>query len=366
MNQTLPPARTRGMLSAALILLLLVLGSPLAVADPAPGPTALTTSATIDENFVVSITGKLADVSGTGIPGVGVQLWLEKAQQLEVQTDGSGNYGITYTLPEPLRASPQQLIVFFPGGNGLDVSQTEVIVEVKPPADERPDVVVTASTENTWVAAGGLVTIAGTLAASDGSPVSGAGVHVIVDGTESPQSLVVTDDAGAFTTFLEVAADRAAGEASLVVSFDGDDNFKAGSAELGIQVEVIPVAGAASPVPAPTVTDTTSAAPEATATVSAGENDDATTTVATGPGPLAWFYVALIIVGGAAFLAAAGLFFRAMHVKRTEESARDAGSLDMLMDDDSDSMLFDDSAEADAAGHNDDSVDSPQPRRGIS
>lgn len=333
---TAPCSATRGRryLTAVITLLLLVMTTATAAAEPQPGPTSLTATTAIGDDFVVTVTGALVDEGGEAIPDATVSAQLSGAPTAEAPTNSSGVYSLSFTIPEAQRSEEQQLIIAFAGVDGLEASQVATTVGVaSPPVDSRLNAVLTVSTAASTVSAGGLVIIEGVLVDQNQSPVPAARIRVTVDESESTDSLVMTDDAGAFQTFAEIPAERPAGEAILAVTFAGNDDYKATTQELALVVDRIPVAGAASP-------EAELSEPADEVTASAGASASGTPDEATqGQGPvdlenngtLEWFYVALIVVGGATILTAAGLVFRGMYWRRSKRSARDAGSLDLLM-----------------------------------
>ncbi|MGO1384063.1 MAG: hypothetical protein ACTHWA_06740 [Arachnia sp.] len=190
-----------------------------------------------------------------------------------------------------------------------------------------------AAVASSSVAAGGLVIIEGTLLDEAGTSISGAGIRVMLDGSESPDSLVMTGDDGTFQTFAEVPSGYAEGDASLVVSFSGNDTHAAMQQEIALVVEQIPVAERTAPEPSSPATDVAGAFPSVE--TSAGTTDgtlSAESAEDDGPGASAWFYVALVVVGGAALLTTAGLVFRSRRGRGGEAVSRRAGSLDMLLE----------------------------------
>lgn len=333
---TAPCSATRGRryLTAAITLLLLVLTTATAAAEPQPGPTSLTATTAVGDDFVVAVTGTLVDGGGEAIPNVTVTAQLSGTPAAEAPTNSSGVYSLSFTIPEAQRSEEQQLIVAFAGVGGLEASQVAKTVGVAaPPVDSRLNTALTVSTAASTVSAGGLVIIEGILVDQNQAPVPAARIRVTVDENESADSLVVTDDAGAFQTFAEIPAERPAGEALLAVTFAGNDGYRATTQEVALVVDRIPVASAASPEadavePADEVSASTNAS--ASATPDEAQQGGATADLENN-GTLEWFYVALIVVGGAAILTAAGLLFRGMYWRRSKRSARDAGSLDLLM-----------------------------------
>ncbi len=91
----------------------------------------------------------------------------------------------------------------------------------------------------------------------------------------------------------------------------------------------------ATPSTAPTATPTPSATLTATAPASASPSADAGTTPATPPedlaGPVSWFLLASVVVGGSALLATAFLVFRS--VRGSQLLPEEAGGLAFLDDD---------------------------------
>ncbi len=343
MNEPSPAMHVRRALSVTLAMLLLVMSAATAAADPQPGATMLTASVDVRDDASAVVAGTLSDHAGTPVPNARIRASVHGEQQAEGTTDDDGAYLITFMLPEALRGEPQQLVAVFDGGGGLDASQATAPVQTvgesaPPPAtppDERINVLMGATTASSSVSAGGLVIIEGTLTDQAGAPVSGVRIRVMLDDEESSDSLALTDDAGAFKTFAEVPADHPAGVASLVVSFAGDNVRKAGSQEIDLAVERIPVADQPSSEASSSVADDATASSSANATMSTADDvNNKDTESMMQRGPMTWFYVALIVVGGAATLVTAGLVFKTMYGRRTEKSSRNAGGLDMLLEQD--------------------------------
>lgn len=202
-----------------------------------------------------------------------------------------------------------------------------------PPAPPAAPVALEAVVVSSNVAAGGLVIIEGTLADQAGAPITGAGIRVTLDGSESPDSLVMTGDDGAFQTFAEVPSDHAEGDASLVVSFAGNDTHAGMQHEIALVVEQIPVVERTASESSSLPTDVAGVSPSVDASALAAESAlSAESAEDDGPGALSWFYVTLVVVGGAALLTTAGLVFRSIYGRSGEAGSRRAGSLDMLLE----------------------------------
>ncbi len=373
--------RVNSALMAILAVLLLAMTAATASADPQPGPTTLTAAAEVRADFLVVVAGTLLDQAGAPVPGATIRARVNGDETAKAVTNGEGGYLIEFTAGEALRTEPQPLVVVFEGRGGLAASQADATVKQvdtpdppAPPKVARQEVALSAATASSSVSAGGLVIIEGTLAAKDGAPVSGVRIRVMLDDNESSDSLVITDEAGAFQTFAEVPSERPAGEASLVVSFAGNDSYEAARQEIGLVVELIPVADRTTPEASPTVTEVAESSASMDASmVATGDEDSPEVVEDEARSPLSWFYVALVVVGGAALLITAGLVFRGMYGRSGESVSRRAGSLDMLLGqanedgEESDGLTLDapDDGPPDHGDADANSGEDARPRRGL-
>lgn len=369
MKSRSPAMRVPMALTAFLAVLLIALSAVPASADPKPGPTTLTASVETRADFLVAIVGTLTDQAGSPIPDSAIFAQVNGDEVAEGVTNEDGDYVIEFTAAEDLRSEDQPLVVFFEGRDGLDASQTDTAV-VPPLTEARIGATLTATTASSNVSSGGLVIIDGTLVDAAGAPVSGVGISVMLDDNESADSLVMTDESGVFQTFAEVPSNQPTGEASLVVSFAGDESYKAAQQAIGLVVEQIPLANA-SPTASPTTTDSAGASTSVDPTMVNTDKDASAKASKDGDrSPFSWFYVALVVVGGAALLIAAGLVFRGMYGRSGEAVSRRAGSLDTLLElaeeDEASAPLENSAPESELSGSVDaDPGEDAGPRRGV-
>ncbi len=233
-------------------------------------------------------------------------------------------------VPEALMAILVVLLL------ALSVATASADPQPSPSAASEPPpvrVTLTATLASPSVAAGGLIIIEGTLKDQDGDPVNGARITVMLDDKESSDSLVMTDETGAFQTFAEVPSKRQPGEASLVVTFAGNNTYEAASQEIRLAVDEIPMGEGTAPEATPTPLDAADISPSTDpSTVTVGMEDAAEEMPDRDSAPLSWFYVALVVVAGAALLVTAGLVIRGIYGRGGEPVPRRPGSLDMLLD----------------------------------
>ncbi|MEO7587817.1 MAG: hypothetical protein ABIS84_07285 [Arachnia sp.] len=351
-------------LASAAAMLLLVLGAPTGAADPQPGPTSIRVTAALSPDFQVTASGLLTDRDGRAVGDAQVKASLNGTEVAGTSTSPDGTYQLFFTLPEDLRTGEQQLLVAFGGRDRLDASQATTVIPAAqapapedppspaespsptpaPPVPALPGVTLEVSLSPTLVPLGGLVMVAGTLLGEDGTPIPDGRIALLVDGTESADSVVLTGPQGVFQTFADIPDDQPAGKAELVVTFAGNATHAPGQKAFPITVEELPLAESTPASASPTVSGT----PEATATDGTVSSPVATADVkpskAVDPNPLSWFYVALIVVGGTALLVAAGLVFRTMYAQR-DSTRRGEGGLDELLEvdgdvDDDETVLF--------------------------
>lgn len=335
-----PDNWARRILTAAVTALLLVLGTATARAEPQPGPTTITVDAQVSDGSEVVATGTLTDSDGTPVPGAPVEARLNSAPLTQGTTEDDGSYELAFTVPGTAQTGEQQLVVVFDGMDGLDASQAATNLLADQPASPQPetsptdtrlDVFLDVSIAPATVTAGGLVTIEGTLTDENSDPIEGARISVLVDDEESMDSRVQTDDSGSFKTFAEIPSARSAGAGSLVVAFEGNDDYTPGLKPFDVTVKDLPANNdeAAAATPDDTAGAQESASAEASAPATALTTDG--TDAVVDPSPLSWFYVALIVVGGIALLIAVGLVFRAMYGGRDAASTQDQGDVDHLL-----------------------------------
>ena len=185
--------------------------------------------------------------------------------------------------------------------------------------DTRLHIILDVAIAPAIVSAGDLVTIEGTITDQNDVPISGARLNVLLDGKESPDSLVVSDDSGTFRTFADIPPNAPPGSTDLVVSFAGNDSYTPGLKRFDVTVGDLPLGKDPS---SPAEPETSSESdPSATANASGSTTADTTVTsrspdTTSTRDSLSWFYVTVIVVGGIALLIAAALVFRGMYGHR--------------------------------------------------
>lgn len=343
-----PSIWARRILTLITAMLLLTMGATAAYADPQPGPTQLTVQARTGADFGVEASGTLTDQAGEPIPDAPLQARINGEPISDASTGEDGTYTLAFTLPEALRSGAQELVVFFADHNGFETSQAATTITAQgppaaPPApptpeDTRLDVLLDVSIAPAVVSAGDLVTIEGTITDESKAPISGARLTVLIGDKESKDSLVVSDDAGTFQTFAEMPPGTPPGTTDLVVSFAGDDSYTPGLKRFDVTVDDLPMGDEPTSTSDPAATSS-EADPSATARASGSPAQDTVTknpsTDATvGPGPLSWFYIALIVVGGVAVLIAAALVFRGLYSNKPPTRLEDPDLDSLLRPDD--------------------------------
>ncbi len=379
MSATGPRTRAHRILTAALSLLLMVLASATAFAEPPAGPTTIALTVDARDGSRILASGTVSDKAGNPVPGAPVEGRINGGAVANATTDAAGLFALDFTLPEPLQTGEQQLVVFFGGLGELTPSEAAAAIPTgqtppPPPVDTRLGVNIELSLAPSRVTAGGLVSIEGTITDSTSAPIEGAMITVLIDGTESPDSRVSSGPSGTFQTFAEISLDRAPGPASLDVSFSGSDAFTPAVKRHDFTVDEALIAeesvAPVSPTPSSQPTEETSV-DDSAAFATSGALPSDTTTPTVVQSPLPWFYVALIVVGGAAMLVAAAIVFRTMQGRRGGSAADDERNLDLLLhgeaghEDPDEAMLSDVFGEevADAPGE---PVEDTPPRRGLS
>ncbi|MGV8845929.1 hypothetical protein [Tessaracoccus sp.] len=380
MSASGPHTWAHRILTAAVTLLLMVLAAATASADPAGGPTTISVTVDARDGSRVQASGALNDSAGKPLPGALVEGRINGGAVANATTDAAGLFALDFTLPEPLQTGENQLVVVFGGQGDLAPSEAAAAIPAgqkapPPPADTRLGVNITLSLVPSRVTAGGLVSIEGTITDATGAPLEGAMITVLIDGTESSDSRVTSGPSGTFQTFAEIPLDKPPGPAILDVSFAGNDAFTAGVTRQDLTVEAALVAeesvAPVSPTPAPTPTATATASVDDSAGLAtSGVLPSDTTEPIDVQRPLSWFYVALIVVGGAVMLVAAALMFRTMQNRRGEAASGAERTLDHLLRpeagiEDPDDAVLSDVFGDDVADASDGHVEGPPPRRGL-
>lgn len=196
---------------------------------------------------------------------------------------------------------------------------------------------VTLEIGSTNVNPGDVVNVSGNVKTATGGAVAGATVTFAFEGTQLPESTVVTDAGGNFSTHAEIPGTAAIGSGKLVATFAGGGNLSAGSAEHVFTVDE-PAAersptftpaetptGASAPAAASSMTASPTATPSSTATATEGGRKDF---------PVIWF-----LAGAVVFLAAGALTLLGLVVRARRREA-DEGTLGLIGDASEDSQEF--------------------------
>ena len=352
------PTAVRTALAATLVAALALIAAP---AHAAPS----TLKAAFDfDGGEVRISGSLTS-QGDPVKREQVVATLDGREMDSDRTDSDGEFGMSFDLPADLPAGKHVVAVEFGGSRGADPASAQTTISVgssdvppddgnngggndtggshptatsapAPGDDEQPAqptvLTLTADAPGTAVN-GSLVRILGRLTGPSGGGVGNAGITVSDAGGEVEESFTVTTSSGAYEALYAVPEAQPAGTLTLTLAFAGTSGLKPASAQVSIAVEhtVVPTA---TPSPTPTATPTPSAT--LTPTDSASPSADAGTTPATPPddltGPVSWFLLTSVVVGGSALLATAFLVFRS--TRGSSLLPEEAGGIAFLDDDD--------------------------------
>ena len=336
------PTAVRAALAATLVAALALIAAPAHAA-----PSTLKAAFAV-EGGEVRISGRLT-AQGEPVKREEVIATLDGREMDSDRTDADGAFRLSFDLPSDL-AGKHVVAVEFGGSRGADPASAETTISVgspeapedegggdtggnddggsdattKPPKpapeeDEpaQPTVLtLTAEAPDTAVN-GSIVRILGRLTGPSGDGVGNAGITVSDAAGEVEESFTVTTSTGAYEALYAVPEAQPAGTLTLTLSFAGTSGLRPASAEVRIAVEhtVVPTA---TPSPSPTATPTPTST--LTPSASASPSSDAGTTPATPPedltGPVSWFLLTSVVVGGSALLATAFLVFRSTRGSR--------------------------------------------------
>ncbi|MHA6526021.1 transthyretin-like family protein [Tessaracoccus sp. G1721] len=356
------PTAVRTALAATLVAALALIAAP---AHAAPS----TLKAAFDyDGSEVRISGTLTS-DGDPVKREKVVASLDGREMDSDKTDGDGEFSMSFDIPSDLPAGKHVVAVEFGGSRGADPASAQTTITVgstppptdggdnggddngggndnggsdtaapsKPAPDEdnepaQPTALTLTAEAPATAVNGSLVRILGRLTGPSGDGVGNAGITVSDAGGEVEESFTVTTSSGAYEALYAVPEAQPAGTLTLTLSFAGTSGLKPASAQVSIAVEhtVVPTA---TPSPTPTATPTPSAT--LTPTASASPSAEAGTTPATPPedltGPVSWFLLTSVVVGGSALLATAFLVFRSTRGSRL--LPEEAGGIAFLDDD---------------------------------
>lgn len=350
------PTAVRAALAATLVAALALIAAPAHAA-----PSTLEAAFAV-EGGEVRISGSLTS-QGEPVKREDVIATLDGREMDSDRTDGDGEFRLSFDLPSDL-AGKHVVAVEFGGSRGADPASAQTTITVgSPEAPEDEDDGDTGGNDNGGSGAttkppkpapeeddepaqptaltltaeaaetafnGSVVRILGQLTGPSGAGVGNAGITVSDAAGEVEESFTVTTSTGSYEALYAVPEGQPAGTLTLTLSFGGTTGLKPASTQVSIAVEhtVVPTA---TPSPTPTATPTPAATP--TPSASASPSADAGTTPATPAedltGPVSWFLLTSVVVGGSALLATAFLVFRSTRASRLlPEEAGDIAFLD--------------------------------------
>ncbi len=302
--------------SISLAFLLLALSPPLAMAED----SSITINASLSSDYVLSVAGRLQSASGTPIAGAPLTVSISDIQVANVTTSNNGEFGFAVPVPSQLQQGRQRLTIRFAGQGDYSPAFASAILafsepgsSAPPPSSELPvtptpattQVVIEASISPLPVSPGDLLQIQGTVKTANGKPVPGTDVQVFFDDVPQPDSTVVTNDKGNFTTYAQAPENMQLGKTKIVLTTTGS---APGSLTKTLTVTEAEAVDEPAPSPPPEQAKPDSATPQPTKAPAAAESDEkpvSTPVTATVDGvpqtdPMSWFFVTLTIAGGLA------------------------------------------------------------------
>lgn len=181
-------------------------------------------------------------------------------------------------------------------------------------ADPEPSA-ITAKADRTEVEPGDLIQITGTVTVGNADPLGDAEVIITLADRRVENSTTYTSEDGTYATQVEVPQEESEGKVSLVVAFEGDEEYAPSKTELSLTISKEDE----EPQQEATTEETTApVTPPADSTDQEEADDD---------GVWTWFMIALLLVAVLASVVAALVGMRAFK-KRDEER----GDLDLLAD----------------------------------
>ncbi|MCC2594231.1 hypothetical protein LKO27_12520 [Tessaracoccus sp. OS52] len=363
----------------ALVLCLAIVGQ-LAVASASAGaaePTTVTAAAEPDGDLLV-VSGQVTS-RGKGVKNADVGIAVG-AVSSAARTDNDGLFITALPLPDPTLShriqvtfggrgnlAPASVELVLPG-TPADLSPEAVPMAAKaapppqaatagkpaataspePMADSRAASAIEATASRTSLEPGEVLTLTGSLTA-DGAPLPASEVQVWLGGQEHTDSLTFTGDDGSFSTFLEVPLEQSPGETEAVVRFPGGDSHLGSESTVTLTIEAPAPEPTAEPEPSVSEAPTTQASAEvATAVGEAGdepadsdqvqEDSDAGTPADQPSAPMAWFWLAAVVVGGSAILVTIALLMRRNTARGEQRDVEDGVGPLTFLDDDPDDL----------------------------
>ena len=323
---TSPIVRASRLAMSLLLAILPVLLRPGAEAWADPVPTQIQAAVEANMTGQVNATGVLSDAAGQGVGNGQLTVSVGGQAVHTANTGADGAFSMQFNLPADKIVGPQDLVISYAGDGAHGASSHTSRIEF--PA--QGSTAVTLEIGSTNVNPGDVVNVSGNVKTATGGAVAGATVTFAFEGTQLPESTVVTDAGGNFSTHAEIPGTAAIGSGKLVATFAGGGNLSAGSAEHVFTVDE-PAAersptftpaetptGASAPAAASSMTASPPATPSSTATATEGGRKDF---------PVIWF------------LAAGALTLLGLVVRARRREA-DEGTLGLIGDASEDSQEF--------------------------
>ena len=353
------PTPVRAALAATLVSILALLAAPAHAA-----PSTLKVSFTVSGGDV-AIAGTLTS-EGEPVKREDLVATLDGREMESDRTNNDGEFDMDFDLPDGLAGGKHAVAVVFAGSRGVDPARAETTFTVGTPQDDndgstatptptapqagggatqqpgtdgggaatqepaRPSALTLTAQAPAGAVNGSVITITGRLTDANGNGVGSAGISLADAGGQVDDSFTVTTSTGAYEALYAIPEAQPAGTLTLTLSFAGTAQLSGADAQAAIAIEHTVVATA---TPSPTASPTASAS--ATPTPSASPSpDDENTTPATPPtdatGPVSWFLVASVVVGGTALIATAVMVFRGARASRLDDD--EGTSIDFLDD----------------------------------
>ena len=344
------PTPVRAALAATLVSILALLAAPAHAAPSTLGDVAIAGTLTSEGEPV-----KREDLVAT----------LDGREMESDRTNNDGEFDMDFGLPDGLAGGKHVVAVVFAGSRGVDPARAETTFTVGTPQDDndggnakptptatqgggatqqpgtdgggaatqepaRPTALTLTAQAPAGAVNGSVITITGRLTDANGNGVGSAGISLADAGGQVDDSFTVTNSTRAYDALYAIPEAQPAGTLTLTLSFAGTEQLSGANAQAAIAIEhtVVPTA-----TPSPTASPTASAS--ATPSPSASPSlDDENTTPATPPtdatGPVSWFLVASVVVGGSALIATAVMVFRGARASRLDDD--EGTSIDFLDD----------------------------------
>ena len=361
------PTPVRAALAATLVSILALLAAPAHAA-----PSTLKVSFTVSGGDV-AIAGTLTS-EGEPVKREDLVATLDGREMESDRTNNDGEFDMDFGLPDGLAGGKHVVAVVFAGSRGVDPARAETTFTVGTPQDDddggnngggnggnnatpkptatqgggatqqpgtdgggtatqepaRPTALTLTAQAPGGAVNGSVIAITGRLTDANDNGVGSAGISLADASGQVDDSFTVTTSTGAYEALYAIPEAQPAGTLTLTLSFEGTAQLSAASAQAAIAIEHTVVA-TATPSPTASPTASASATPTPSASPSPADED---TTPATPPtdatGPVSWFLVASVVVGGTALIATAVMVFRGARASRLDDD--EGTSIDFLDD----------------------------------